>query len=92
VLPEAPNSLDAVVNGGSIELTCAAHGGKPTQIRVERQNGNSGAAWEVIATLPARVDKYSDSHAPASGTVCYRVRALNHGGSSAYSNIARIER
>lgn len=92
VLPEAPSSLDAAVKGQSMELTWAVHGGGPAQIRVERRHGNSGTAWETLATLPARTHGYTDSHAPATGIVCYRVRALNHAGSSAYSNIARIER
>jgi hypothetical protein len=92
VLPQAPSSLDAAVDGKSIDLTWAVHGGHSTQIRVERRHGNSGAAWEAIATLPAPAHTYSDSHAPASGVVCYRVRALDRAGSSAYSNIARVER
>lgn len=91
VLPEAPNSLDALLSGKSVDLTWAVHGGGPTKVRVERRNGNHGAPWTPVVTLPATAHSYTDSHAP-HGIVCYRVRALNHAGSSAYSNIARVER
>lgn len=92
VLPEAPSSLDAVASGGSVALTWAVHGGGPTGIRVERRSGNSGAPWRVVATLPSSANSYADPHAAATGIICYRVRALNHAGQSAYSNIARISR
>jgi hypothetical protein len=92
VLPEAPSGLNATAKERGVALTWTVHGGGPTQIRVEERDGNSGAAWHAIATLPATAHAYTESNAPQSGTVCYRVRALNHAGSSAYSNIARVER
>jgi hypothetical protein len=92
VLPEAPSSLDAVAKGQSVALSWAVHGGRITQIRVERRHGNSGAAWEIAARLPATAHEFTDSGVPATGVVCYRVRALNRAVSSAYSNIARVER
>lgn len=91
VLPEAPSSLDAAIEGRSIALIWAVHGGSPAEIRIERRSGNSGA-WEAVATLSASTREYADSHAPVTGIVCYRASALNHAGKSAYSNIARVER
>lgn len=92
VLPNAPSSLRAVAKGQAVGLTWALHGDAPTAIRIERRDSNSGAAWNALATLPATAHDCTDSHAPATGTVCYRVRALNHAGSSAYSNVVRIQR
>jgi hypothetical protein len=57
---------------------------------VERRTGNTGR-WERIAT-PAAGDQFSDAAAPRASAVCYRVRAINEAGESAFSNIARVNR
>ena len=62
-----------------------------TGVAVERRSGNRGA-WERVAKLAADAKSYRDAGAPSGQTLCYRVRALNEAGESAYSNIARVAR
>ena len=82
VLPEAPSGL--VAQGTSLKWEL--HGARRSA--VERRIGNSGR-WERIATLEGA--SFNDTKAPG-GLVCYRVRAINDAGESAFSNIARIRR
>jgi hypothetical protein len=90
VLPEAPHSLAAVAAGSAVRLRWESGGEGPDTIEaiVERRGGDSGA-WTRIARQPAAHREYIDGSAPA-GVVCYRVRAANAGGESAYSNVARV--
>jgi hypothetical protein len=87
VLPEAPSSLRASVSGEGVELTWEAHGGAPREIVVERRQGDQGS-WERIAKLPASATRFVDGK-PVKAN-CYRVRAVNDAGESAFSNIARV--
>lgn len=89
-LPEAPSSLDVRDSGGSVELSWEIHGGGTTGVAVERRRGNRGT-WERVAKLFA-AKSYRDTDAPSGQTLCYRVRAVNEAGESAYSNIARVAR
>jgi len=82
VLPEAPSGLSA--SGGSLKWEL--HDARRSAI--ERRIGNAGK-WERIATIDGA--SYLDANAP-SGLVCYRVRALNEAGESAFSNIVRVRR
>jgi hypothetical protein len=90
VLPEAPHSLAAVAAGSTVRLRWDA-GGEATyaiDAIVERRGGDAGA-WTRIARQPAAHREYTDGNAPA-GVVCYRVRAANASGESAYSNVVRV--
>ncbi|HMD86522.1 MAG TPA: hypothetical protein VKO18_17680 [Terriglobia bacterium] len=89
--PEAPSSLEVRASGSSVELSWETHGSGMTGVAVERRTGNRGT-WERIAKLAADAKSYRDASAPLGQTLCYRVRALNGAGESAYSNIARVER
>ncbi len=89
VLPEAPSSLNAQTSGGSVELSWELHGGGITGVAVERRTGDRGT-WERVARLPGDTNSYRDSGAASGQPLCYRVRALNEAGESAYSNIARV--
>ena len=90
VLPEAPSGLVAEKSGNGVTLRWELHGGDPAQVAIERRGGNTGP-WQRIATRPAGT-LHTDS-APGAGTpLCYRVRALNSHGESAYSNVARVNR
>jgi hypothetical protein len=88
VRPEAPSGLSAQVSGASVSLHWQMHGGNPSRVAVDRRIGNDGA-WERISTQPSRTD-FADAGVPKGSVVCYRVRALNDAGESAYSNIARV--
>ena len=91
VIPEAPSGLTAKTEGAGVELRWELHAGSPAKVAIERREGNSGARWERIAT-PAASIHFSDPSAPRGNVVCYRVRAINDAGESAFSNIARIIR
>lgn len=82
VLPEAPSGL--VAQGASLKWEL--HDARKSA--VERRIGNRGR-WERIATLEG--SSFNDTKAP-DGLICYRVRAINDAGESAYSNIARTHR
>lgn len=90
VLPEAPSSLTATVAADAVQLRWQLHGGDPANAIVERRAGDAGP-WVRIQTQPAANPEYTDATAP-SGVVCYRVRAANRNGESAYSNIVRVQR
>ena len=90
VLPEAPSGLAAHESGGGVVLRWLLHGGSPTKVAIERRTGNNGR-WEKIATQPAGTE-FTDNSAPRGSVVCYRVRALNDDGESAFSNIVRVDR
>ncbi len=90
VLPEAPSSLTATAAGNAVRLRWQVHGGDALSAVVERRAGDAGA-WTRIATQAATSSEYADSGAP-SGVVCYRVRAANGNGESAYSNVVRVRR
>src|SRR5450432_380465 len=92
VLPEAPSSLNLSIIGNSVKLSWEDHGGDPTGIVVERKNDQGDSVkgiWNRVATLSATVTEYSESGLGKGEHVAYRVRAINAGGESAYSNIAR---
>jgi hypothetical protein len=79
VLPEAPSGLTAK----DVSLRWELHGASKSA--VERRIGNTGS-WERVATVTGA--SFNDTAAPR-GLICYRVRALNDAGESAFSNIVR---
>jgi hypothetical protein len=89
VLPEAPSGLTAQVSGGRVQLRWELHDGGATKVAIERRAGYTGA-WQRIAT-PAAGSTFTDTTA-GQGLQCYRVRAVNAAGESAFSNIARVTR
>jgi len=89
VLPEAPSSLNARAAGGSVELSWEVHGRDITGVAVERRLGDHGT-WERVAKLSGDAKSYRDSGVTSAQKLCYRVRALDNAGESAYSNIARV--
>jgi hypothetical protein len=89
VPPEAPSSLNAQASGGAVELSWELHGGEISSVAVERRRGDSGT-WERIIKLAGSAKSYRDSAAASGQTLCYRVRAINAAGESAYSNVARV--
>jgi len=87
VLPEAPSGLAAVVSGSSVHLRWELHGDLIEKVAVERRVGNNGP-WTRVTTTPVE-NSFDDNSAPTGNVLCYRVRALNRSGESAFSNIAR---
>jgi len=92
VLPEAPSSLRASGTGNNVTLTWEVHGGDPDKVVLERKVfGADINNWHRVAELKATETRYSDSAAHAAEKLAYRVRAENANGSSAYSNVVRVE-
>ncbi len=92
ILPETPSSLNLSVIGNSAKLSWEDHGGDPTGIVVERaidEGAGAKVTWSRVAKMSATVTEYSDSGLKKGERIAYRVRAINAGGESAYSNIVR---
>ena len=86
-VPSAPTGLTAsAISTSRIDLSWNDTSSE-TGYRVERSpNGSSG--WVEIASRSADQTTYSDLTVTALQTYFYRVRALNTGGFSPYSNVA----
>jgi hypothetical protein len=87
VLPEAPSSLTATLAGIAVKLLWQVHGEDPQRVVIERRDNASHAKWQRVVELPAATLEYTDTHGRRE--YAYRVRAVNGGGESANSNIAR---
>jgi len=86
LLPEAPSSLEARVEGPTVKLTWAIHGGSPQEILIERRVGQNGP-WKRIAKIGVDTHEFTDTPSENGQWISYRVRATNAAGESAYSNI-----
>ncbi|MBT9394000.1 proprotein convertase P-domain-containing protein [Hymenobacter sp. NST-14] len=90
-LPEPPVSLTALAPAtkpatAALDLLWVDKADNETGFEVERSSGGS-TAFARIATLPANTTFYTDN-VTANGQYCYRVRAVNTVGPSAYSNVS----
>ncbi|MBA4149471.1 MAG: family 10 glycosylhydrolase [Verrucomicrobia bacterium] len=87
--PAAPSSLSATaVSGSQINLTWTDNSSDEANFIVSRST-TSGGPYTDIATLSANSTSYNNSTGLAPGTTYYYVvRAVNSGGSSAFSNQA----
>ncbi len=84
--PAAPSSLAATaVSSSQISLSWNDNSANETGFKIERKTG-TGGAFTQIATTGAGVTTAADVGLAASTQHCYRVRASNGGGDSAYSN------
>jgi hypothetical protein len=95
VLPEAPSGLTVRgrdepplrSDGGNL-LEWEPHGG--ARIVIERRLERAGKWERRRAVVPTAVSiRFSDGDAPKGA--CYRVRAINDAGESAYSNVACVK-
>ncbi|WP_426490534.1 reprolysin-like metallopeptidase [Hymenobacter sp. 102] len=87
-LPAAPASLTALApvvtaTSASIDMIWLDNSGNETGFEIERSR--SGGAFARIATVAANTTFYTDQ-VTSNGAYCYRVRAINPTGASAYSN------
>jgi arylsulfatase A-like enzyme len=85
--PQAPTNLTATaVSSSQINLSWTDNSNNETGFKVERSKNGKG--FSQLATVGANVTTYSDTGLNRTTTYYYRVRAVNAGGNSAYSNIA----
>jgi len=82
--PAAPGELVATaVSASQINL---AWGDVANETGFEVERSANGTSFTLLATVGAGVTTYSSTGLAASTTYWYRVRAVNSGGASAYSN------
>jgi polysaccharide biosynthesis protein PslG len=87
-LPEAPSDLTVTETGSGTQLAWKVHEGHPEFVILERRLAQN-AAWQSVAKLPAGSSSFSDKQrSQARSPLCYRVRAGNSAGNSAYSNVS----
>jgi hypothetical protein len=86
--PAAPSGLTATaVSKTQVNLTWTDNAGNETGFQIERSVNNS-SSFAQIAQVNADTVSYSDTGLTGNKTYFYRVRAVNAGSQSAYSNTA----
>ena len=84
--PAAPSNLTATkVASRQIKLTWTDNSNNEDGFKIERSSG-SGGAFTQIATVGTNATSYTNTGLKRSRTYCYRTRAYNGSGNSAYSN------
>ncbi|MDF7810127.1 reprolysin-like metallopeptidase [Hymenobacter sp. YC55] len=90
-LPAVPTALTALLNGGTntatnVNLVWLDNANNETSYQIEQAGPNS-TTYQLLATVPANTTFTSTQISGAIGTrYCYRIRAVNATGVSAYSN------
>lgn len=87
--PPAPTNLQADgISSSAIELTWTDNSSGTASVVLERHDGAVGANtnWSVVTTVPAGQVSYINSSLSTNTTYTYRVKAVNGGVSSNYSN------
>ena len=74
-------------SGGQLTVTWTDDSANEIGFSLERSAGTTGPFAE-ISTVGTGVTTYTDSSVADATTYCYRVRAFNDAGYSAYSNVA----
>lgn len=86
MVPVAPSHLSA---GGIDQIGLRWRDNSATETGFKLERAEYGLwDWTEIAVLPANRYKYGAGPAPTNGTPCFRLRATNAIGDSAYSNRA----
>jgi len=83
--PAAPSTLVATLQPGPlVRLTWRDNSNNETGFAIERSV--NGSAFAALVTVGSNITSYVDSSVTAGNTYNYRVRSVNAGGSSAFSN------
>ncbi|MEM1042188.1 MAG: T9SS type A sorting domain-containing protein [Bacteroidota bacterium] len=86
--PAAPTGLGATaVSPTAIDIAWTDNAGDESAYEVER-GASAGGPFALVSTEAADVTAYGDTGLSAETEYCYRVRATNASGASAYSNVA----
>lgn len=91
--PTAPDNLTAVVDGRTIKLTFKDNAATERKFELQRSIGVNSTDFRFLdyadsLTASGATATYVDSSVFANETYNYRVRAVNDGGTSGFSNIA----
>lgn len=86
--PNPPSGLTANPAGSAqINLAWTDGSSDETGFQIERST-DGGVNFTLVATTGASATSYSNTGLPPSTTFHYRVRAVNGGGNSSYTNVA----
>ncbi|GEM_PF-1676346 len=86
--PAAPTSLSATaVSYASINLTWSDNSDNETGFEIERSTDGSGGPFSLLTTVLADTESYADAGLTSQSEYCYRVRAVNSAGGSAYTEV-----
>ncbi|SHM92875.1 Fibronectin type III domain-containing protein [Chitinophaga jiangningensis] len=91
--PTAPGSLAAALDGHDIKLTFTDNATTETKFELQRSIGAGNTDYRFVSNIDSLANSgttatYTDTSVFANETYNYRVRAVNDGGASAFSNIA----
>ena len=87
--PAAPGNLVAsAISSGRIDLTWADNSTEESGFEIERCAGNGCASFAKISQAGVNAVASSDTTVTGATSYTYRVRAVNAGGASDYSNTA----
>jgi uncharacterized repeat protein (TIGR01451 family) len=86
--PNPPSNLSAIATGTSNVLNWTDNSGDELAFEVQRASGSCAGSFIGAATLPSNTTNYTDNDygVGLTGDYCYRVKALNRGGDSGFSN------
>jgi len=85
--PAAPTDLaSTALSSTQVDLTWVDASTNESSFRIERCSGAGCTSFTEIGQVGANLQRYSDTAVIGSTTYSYRVRAVNSGGSSTYSN------
>jgi hypothetical protein len=87
--PSAPGTLSKIAAGPTrVALKWAQGSGARASIEVERSQGETG--WQEIASLGGKETTFTDQGLACKTAYRYRLRAVNAGGASEYSDELRV--
>jgi len=75
------------IDAASLQLSWSDNSQNEDGFDIERKTGTNGT-FLALATVGANESSYTDANLSNGTTYCYRVRAFNEAGDSAYSNEA----
>lgn len=85
--PADPSGLAATATSPfQINLTWNDNSTNEISFEIERSTTGIGGAYTLLTTVPVNSTSYFDNTVTATTEYCYRVRAINGTGNSAYSN------
>ncbi len=90
VPPNAPSTLSVTPSGTSNLLSWTDNSNDELAFEIQRASDSCVGTFKGVATVPANTTTYTDDDygVGLAGTYCYRVKALNRGGDSGFSNTA----
>ena len=89
VPPAAPTGLTATaISASRIDLDWTDNADNEANFEIERSTDGSGGPFSLLDTVSANTTTYQDTGLSAETGYCYRVRAVNAAGPSAFTDVA----